>query len=51
MLEKERDSIRAEQEDLLLLLADQDAKITQLCKLVKDLGGCVSARLFFVLLC
>nr|CAH8874914.1 unnamed protein product [Trichobilharzia regenti] len=41
MLEKERDSIRAEQEDLLLLLADQDAKITQLCKLVKDLGGCI----------
>ncbi|CAH8564425.1 unnamed protein product [Schistosoma turkestanicum] len=39
MLEKERDHLRGEQEDLLLLLNDQDVKIMKLCKLVKELGG------------
>ncbi|KAH8867323.1 General vesicular transport factor p115 [Schistosoma japonicum] len=41
LLEKERDNIRVEHEDLLLLLNDQDTKIMKLCKLIKDLGGCV----------
>ncbi|XP_018645827.1 vesicle docking protein P115, putative [Schistosoma mansoni] len=39
MLEKERDNLRGEHEDLLLLLNDQDVKIMKLCKLVRELGG------------
>ncbi|CAH8678756.1 unnamed protein product [Schistosoma rodhaini] len=42
MLEKERDNLRGEHEDLLLLLNDQDVKIMKLCKLVRELGGHVS---------
>ncbi|CAH8626713.1 unnamed protein product [Heterobilharzia americana] len=41
LLEKERNTMQAEQEDLLLLLNDQELKIIKLCKLVKELGGCV----------
>ncbi|VDP54692.1 unnamed protein product [Schistosoma mattheei] len=41
MLEKERDNLRGEHEDLLLLLNDQDVKIMKLCKLVRELGGLI----------
>ncbi|VDO65912.1 unnamed protein product [Schistosoma margrebowiei] len=41
MLEKERDNLRGEHEDLLLLLNEQDVKIMKLCKLVRELGGLI----------